>query len=342
MSKFLLLVFIAAFGFTEIYAQEKSEKKPKYDTAYIKDLSDRLSIRLYGVSKFSNFDIMDNDSDKTVAYAPNNNLNLGFGVSYKWFGLGLAFNFPFINNDNQKYGETQRVDVQTNIFTRSLAIDCYYQSYKGFYIENPEDYIQGWDPEMPYPQRPDIISRSIGGSCLYAFRHKKYSARAAYIQTDLQKKSAGSFLLGGFFSLFEVNGDSSFIPAEIVAECNPDLTFNDLKVRGIGVAGGYSHTFVMWKRLYFSLTVVPGVAIQSYDVIYPNDIEKKHGSFVAGRFAARAALVYNTERLYAGITAVDDNFSGNTGKEEQNSLSYQVGVIRFFYGMRFNVNKKKS
>jgi len=98
----------------------------------------------------------------------------------------------------------------------------------------------------------------------------------------------------------------------------------------------------MWKRLYFSFTITPGIAIQNYYVNYPNNLEEKKGSFVAGRFAARAALVYNTERLYAGITAIDDNFSGNTGKEEQNSLSYQVGVIRFFYGMRFNLIKKKS
>jgi hypothetical protein len=325
-----------------VQAQKSTVKSEKFDTLYIKDLSDRLSIRMYGVNKFSSFDIKDNDSDKTVSYAPNSNLNLGIGVYYKWFGLGVAFNIPFINDDNHKYGETQRLDVQTNIFTRALSIDFYYQKYQGFYVENPEDYIPDWDPELPQPQRSDIRSFNFGGSCLYAFRHKKFSNRAAFVQTDLQRKSAGSFLLGGFFSLFRVEGDSSFIPYQIINQCNPDLTFNNLQVYGTGVAGGYSHTFVMWKRLYFSLTLIPGIAIQSYNVKYPENIQEKHGSFVAGRFAARAALVYNTERLYAGITAIDDNFSGNTGKEQQNSLSYQIGVIRFFYGMRFNVNRKKS
>ena len=93
-----------------------------------------------------------------MSYSPNSNLNLGLQFNYKWFGLGLAFNFPFINNDNHKYGETTRFDFQTNIFTRSLAIDLYYQKYQGFYIENPEEYIPDWDPEFPYPQRPDIVS----------------------------------------------------------------------------------------------------------------------------------------------------------------------------------------
>jgi hypothetical protein len=342
MSKLICLAIIATFGLTTVNAQDKTEKQTKYDTAYIKDLSDRLSIRVYGVNKFSNFGIKDNDSALSVAYAPNSNLNFGIGFNYKWFGLGIAFNLPFINNDNDRYGETKRLDFQTNVFTRSLAIDFYVQSFQGFYVENPQDYIPGWDPESPYPQRPDILSTTLGGSCIYAFRHKKYSAKAAFIQTDLQRKSAGSFLLGGFFSLFRVEGDSAFIPNEIIDQCNPDLTFNNLRVSGIGVAGGYSHTFVMWKRLYLSVTLVPGLAIQSYNISYPANFDEKRGSFFAGRFAARAALVYNTERLYAGVTAINDSFSGNTGKEQQNSLSYQLGVIRFFYGMRFIVNKKKG
>ncbi len=324
------------------FAQTTEAKKLSYDTAFIKDLSKKLSIRIYAVNKFSNFGIKDNDSLKSVAYAPNSNMNLGIGVNYKWFGLGIAFNLPFINNDDYRYGETQRLDVQTNIFTRMLVIDFNLQYFKGFYVENPEDYIPGWDPELPYPQRPDITSTTLGGSCIYAFRHKKYSAKAAFVQTDLQRKSAGSFLLGGFFSLFRVEGDSAFIPNEIIDQCNPDLTFNNLRVSGIGVAGGYSHTFVLWKRLYLSMTLIPGVAVQYYDINYPENIDEKRGSFFAGRLAARAALVYNTERLYAGVTAINDNFSGNTGKEQQNSLSYQFGVIRFFYGMRFNVNKKKG
>lgn len=342
MHRILYFLIIFQFVIFGVLGQDRNNKKPKYDTVYIRDLSDRLSVRLYGVNKFSNFDIRDNDSLKSVSYAPNSNLNLGFALYYKWFGLGVAFDFPFINNDDDRYGETKRLDIQTNIYTRSLTIDFYYQKYQGFYVDNPEEYIPDWDPEMPYPQRPDINSFKLGGSCIYAFRHKKFSNRAAFVQTDLQRKSAGSFLLGGFFSLFRVEGDSSFIPYQIIDQCNPDLTFDDLQVNGIGVAGGYSHTFVMWKRLYFSLTLTPGIAIQSYGVKYPGDIPEKHGSFIAGRFLTKAALIYNTERLYAGVTAIDDNFSGNTGKEQQNSLSYQIGVVRFFYGMRFNINKKKG
>lgn len=323
-------------------AQNPKIHRHEIDTAYIKDLSDKLSFRLYGVNKISSFDIIDKDSNFSISYAPNSSLNLGLGVNYKWFGLGVAFNFPLINNDDDRYGETKKIDLLTNIFTRSLAIDFYMQLYKGFYVENPDSYITNWDYSLPFPSRSDIITASIGGSCIYAFKHRKYSHRAAFVQTDLQKKSAGSFLLGGYFSLFSVSGDSSFIPFEIHEKCSPDLCFNLASVSGVGVTGGYTHTFVMWKRLYLSLTLVPGLGYQNYEISYLSSSGTKQGSFIAGRLSARAALVYNSERSYAGITAIDDSFTGNTGRDHINSLGYRVGVIRFFYGRRFTVRKDKS
>lgn len=334
-NKFILILFLTLNTFFCI-SQVDSAQKFKIDTNYIKDLSHKLSIRILTVNKFSSFDIKDNDVDSMVAYSPNRNLNLGFGINYKWFGLWLAFKFPFLNDDDAKYGETKRIDAITSIFLRKLAIDFYLSAYKGFYIENPESYLPDWDDSMPYPQRSDITTTKIGGSCTYAFKHKKYSTKAAFIQTEQQKKSAGSFLLGGFFSYFRIEGDSSFVPYQLDEIYNPALLFNNVKVFGGGVTFGYAHTFVLWKKFYISFSLVPGVSIQEYQIAYEDEQETKTGSFIAGRFLARIGLGYNSEKSYAGLTASSDSYSGSTGNEQRNSLNYEVGVIRFFYGRRFN------
>ena len=335
MIRLLFLLFIFIFLIDLLYGQPAV--KENCDKAYIKDLSDELSVRLYGVNKFNKFRIYNNDSEHSLCYSPNSNLNLGVGVNYKWIGLGLAFNFPFVNNDDDIYGKTKRFDAQTNIFTRRLAIDVYLQYYQGFYIENPDSYQNDWTEGMPYPQRPDIVTATIGGSCIYAFNYKKYSAKAAFVQTELQKKSAGSFLLGGFFSLFGITGDSSLIPYELKEVYSPDLFFKHVSVTGIGVAFGYSHTFVMWKKLYLSLTLVPGIYVQNYSAQYEDDQEQETGTFISGRFLGRMALVYNSEKSYAGITAINDSFSGNTGEGQKNRLHIEVGVVRIFYGRRFSI-----
>ena len=343
MVKKIILVFIFLLNILCAIPQDDNDKKSNIDTAYIKDLSHKLSVRILSVNKFTSFDIKDNDVDSLVSYSPNRNLNLGFGVNYKWFGLWVAFKFPFINNDDEKYGETKRFDAITSIFLRKLAIDFYLSSYRGFYIENPESYLPDWDESMPYPQRSDITTTKIGGSCTYAFKYKKYSTKAAFIQTEQQKKSAGSFLLGGFFSHFRIEGDSSFVPYQLDHIYDPALLFNNVKVFGGGVTFGYAHTFVLWKKFYISFSLVPGVSIQGYQIAYEDGQETKKGSFVAGRFLARIGLGYNSEKSYAGLAASSDSYSGSTGNEQRNSLNYEVGVIRFFYGRRFNFpNFKKK
>lgn len=331
----LILVLKCLTGITQ-------DSTVKVDTNYISDLSDKLAIRFYGVDKFSRFTIRDNALQKEIRYTPNNRVNIGIGVNYKWFGLGLAFNFPFINNDDKVYGKTDRLDAQTNIFTRRLLIDLYLQYYKGFYIENPASYIPNWQSANGYPLRPDIVTTTLGGSCIYVFNHRKYSAKAAFVQTDLQKKSAGSFLLGGFFSILGVSGDSMLLPSQVKAEFNPVLEFENVTVSGLGISFGYSHTFVMWKKFYASFTLAPGISLQNYTIIYANSSNDRSGSLVSGRFLARGALVYNSKKSFGGLNVSNDSFSGNTGKDQRNSLNFDVGNIRFFYGRRFNAGKKKS
>jgi len=153
----------------------------------------------------------------------------------------------------------------------------------------------------------------------------------------LQKKSAGSFLLGGYFYYFNISGDSSFVPYELKDEYDPNLLFAGVGIGGVGISVGYTHTFVLWKKFYISFALIPGISWQGYDISYENDFDDKTGSFIAGRFLGRAALVYNSQKSFAGLTFNNDSYGGSTGKEQQSSINYEVGVVRLFYGRRFNI-----
>lgn len=331
---YLVLIF-AIMGYGVAFGQDDPDYS--YDTAYIRDVSEKLAVRVLGINKFTRFSIYDKDLDQEIRYSPNSNLNFGFGVNYRWFGIGVAFNLPFINNDDDLYGKTTRFDAQTNVSTQKFLIDIYLHQYKGFYIENPESYIDDWDASENYPQRPDVSTSAIGGSFIYILNNKKYSAKAAYVQNQFQKKGAGSLLLGGFISFNAIQGDSSLIPAELSSVFNPKLLFYKVQTNIYGLAAGYTYNFVMWKKLYLSLTLVPGLAIQKYKVNYDEADQKEEGTKLSGRFLARTALVYNTERSFFGITASSDNFAGNSGISDYNSLNFEVGVVRFFYGRRFSI-----
>lgn len=327
------MIFMFLAFSTVLHAQDESKA---YDTAYIQDLSDSLALRVYGINKFNGFTLRDNVISKEVQYSPNRNLNLGLGVNYKWFGLGVAVNLPFLNDDNEKYGNTRRFDAQTHIYTRKYLIDFYGHIYSGFYIANPQVYLPKWDAAMNFPQRQDIGVFSLGGSVLYIFKSEKYSARAAFVQTEIQKKSAGSFLLGGYVTYFGAVGDSTFIPFELRDTMNTALSFKQFGVFNYGISFGYSHTFILWKKFYLSFTVVPGFGISRHSIVYKAPIQNREGSVLSARFLARTAFGYNTVRSFGGIVASADSYSGNTGADENSQMNFEVGLFRFFYGRRFN------
>lgn len=341
MIKFHHILFLLLFVNPVCLISQVDQNDKAFDTLYIKDLSNKLAIRVYGINKFNRFRINDNNLGKTVNYNPNSSVNLGFAVNYKWFGLGLAFNFPFLNNDDDIYGKTQRFDIQLSIFPRKFLLDFYLQNYKGFYIENPQQYYTNWAPGNAYPHRSDIYTTSLGSSFTWIFNDQKYSAKAAFIQTDIQKKSAGSFLLGGYFNLLGIGGDSTLLPGLLRSQFDPELFFNGVSVASLGIAFGYSHTFVMWKKLNFSFTLAPGIASQNYQVTYPDSEENYSGTLISGRFLARLAIVYNSQKAFGGLIVSNDSFSGNTSKTQRNSISADVGVVRFFYGRRFQFKSKK-
>ncbi|MBN1340145.1 MAG: DUF4421 domain-containing protein [Bacteroidales bacterium] len=306
------------------------------NTTYVEDLSHRLSVRVYGINKYNRFSLYDKTGNSRIMYGPNERFNLGLGVNYRWFGIGLAFNLPLINNDDDIYGKTDRFDFQLNVFTRKLIIDTYLQYYKGFYIENPETLFDQWTDGMPYPQRPDIFTSALGTSFIYVFNHKKYSSRAAFVQTELQKKSAGSFVAGAYLSLFSAAGDSGYIPAHLSELFSGRLNISGATVSNLGISFGYAHTFVIWKKLYISLAFVPGISVQAYSVDRPGDSEPENSSGVALKSIGRLAIVRNADRSFFGISFNGDNFSmSRTGEDIQDQFTYSIGATRVFYGRRF-------
>lgn len=312
------------------------------NTDYVEDLSDKLAVRIYGINKYNRFSLYDITGNTSVMYNPNESTNLGVGVNYKWFGLGVAFNLHFMNDDDDIYGKTDRFDFQVNVFTRKYVVDSYLQYYKGYYIQNPEDIYNKWTAGMPYPQRPDIFTSTLGVSFMWVFNHKKYSSRAAFIQTELQKKSAGSFIGGAYISLFNTQGDSSYVPSVLEDQFSDRLKITGATVSNLGISFGYAHTFVIWKKLYLSLALVPGISVQSYSINREGNEAPEENSNIALKSVGRFAIVRNARKSFFGLSVNGDNVSLSRKKDDlQDQITYSVGAVRIFYGRRFSVSSEQ-
>ena len=113
MNRKVVLTFVIFFLYQLSFAQEEvgysgSGDEQPYDPEFVQLLEDSLVLRVFTIQKINSLLINEaNQGERQLVLKPNENTNLGFGFNYRWIGLNLAFNFPFVNNDDDLYGQFQ-------------------------------------------------------------------------------------------------------------------------------------------------------------------------------------------------------------------------------------------
>ncbi|MBI5218720.1 MAG: DUF4421 family protein [Bacteroidia bacterium] len=339
---FLLIISFYVSGQTEVRFFDSTRH---VFPDYIENYSDSLSVQLAASSKYNKFEISSNPADskvsKVMRFNPNKKASLGFGVNYKWFGLSLGVAFPFLNNDDFKYGHTDQFDLQANFYLRKFIIDGYLQTYKGYYINNPLDFDTAWfNNRTNFPSRSDIQTASAGLAFSYVKNHKKFSYKAPFSQTERQKKRAGSWIFGGFFSIYYLGADSNIVKFAAAGSFNDSCKIRYAIIISEGVSAGYAYTFIIKKRYYISLSFMPGLAYQTSHLWIEGMQTGIKKSGVNLKTQARFAMGYSGEKYYWGFSAVSDEFVMKNSTSSQ--LKYSLGNIKFFFGRWFNLKKSKS
>jgi len=314
--------------------------KENIDTNYIESYYNDLVVRTFTSTKYTTTGINDSKLEQNLVYHPNDRTNIGFGFNYRWIGLNLGFNLGFINNDNDTYGETKFWDLQTQFYLRKFVIDFYLQQYSGFYLENTGEVMENWPNDGSYYIRRDISTYIGGVNVQYIFNYRKFSYRAAYLQNERQKRSAGSWTLGGAAYISGSDGDSSFIPTNIKY---PDIfngqDFNRSRSFNLGFNGGYGHSFVIKSKFFFTISLVAGFALGASSIhIIDEEEDTQSGLTVDFTGTSRVAFGYNNRRLYIGFAFVNLFIRSNSPIEKMWHI-YDSGKIRFNIAYRFSLKK---
>ncbi|RYE24927.1 MAG: DUF4421 domain-containing protein [Sphingobacteriales bacterium] len=308
------------------------------DTNYIEDLSDMLALRLYGSNKFTGYKLGQFGNSERLVYRPNSNMNIGFGGTYKFLTINIGFPAPGINNDRDKFGKTKYLDLQSYVYLRKLTVDLYAQFYSGYYLAN-RDALTTYPGIDSYMHRPDIKTKTVGATVEYIFNDKKFSYRAAFLQNEWQKKSAGSFIAGGGFHYVNMQADSSVITATV---SDPNffngVGFNKTGFVNLTANAGYAHTFVIAKHFFIMGEVLAGVG-GNYTSLTDTKFDTPLQGFglnLSGTF--RLAAGYNSERYFVGLHCVD-YMTYNAAPIHDSWQAYEAGNLRFSIVKRFTVRK---
>ena len=313
---------------------------PKTRSKYYDDYSNMLGLFLYAKQKYTSLAIYDKNLNKSIEYTPNKQLNVGFGFNYKWVGIGIAFKLGFLNNDDELYGKTKRMDWQTNIYLNRAVFDFYLQHYKSFYVDNPTDVFSGWKGDNNPYVRPDIESISLGLSGMYVFNHDHFSYKAAFLQTAVQKKSAGSFLLGGSVFIQGLSADSSIFPSQSDFSYLPPITNHSAIYYGVLTA--YAYNFSIRDYYFISISLSASLSLGNTATMHEDGAV--HVAWVPTiHLQPRMAFGYNKPKWYAGISFVRDSyFEGSDIVDTSVDFSFNSGNFRLFLGRRFNWLSRKE
>jgi hypothetical protein len=326
--KTLLLGAFLVFVNTKAYSQR--------DSTYVVSYSKLLTGRIYLSQKFTSFKYRNTGENYTLVYRPNTNLNLGVGASYKWATLNIAYGFGFLNPDDEK-GKTQYLDLQFHGYGDKFALDFLAQFYKGFYLSPRGTSSTGNLPPDRYYIRPDLRINIVGGSYQYIFNHRRFSLRAPFLQTEWQKRSAGSFIAGVESYIGRVRSDSTITPTAINKSA-ASLNENKNNFFEFGVNAGYAYTLVIQKNFFLT-----GSASFSLDY-GTNTLSKQDGEARNWGFSTNALTRiiggYNSERWALSMIYINNGV--RLQKTSEREMILNTGNVRVSFVHRFVPGPKEK
>jgi hypothetical protein len=332
----LLLLTFPSTGI--IQAQDPQIDRDDQHTAksdeYFTNLNNQFILRLFSLYKANNVDLRKDDME--LRYRPNGTFNIGLGFNYKFLGLSLSYGIPASASSKEKYGNTQRLDLQISIFSKVFAADGLLQVYRGYYIQNPGDFVD-WK-ESSNPQLPDMQVVTLGINAYYLVNHKKFSYRAAFMGNQVQNKSAGSIAAGIFGTFDQVRTYNGFIPPPLQDSVTSNFDLKSFEALTVGLSVGYMYTFVLGRGFFIALAAVPGLGYRQYKLVRING-ESKSSDRAAFHMLGRISAGYNHNRYFVQFKTL---FNIRNYQYDSYEISLSTEQLRLTIGMRFQTKASKK
>ena len=260
-----------------------------HDSTYYEMFPDKLTLRLYVGQKITGFTIPSSGNAEDVQYRANHKVNTGIGVTWHNYSLSAFYGFSFLNKDNKIRGKTKGLDLQFHLYPHKWAVDVLVVMPKGMYL-HPKGYAAA--NSSSYYYRPDVKEKLLGVSAYKVPNKEKFSYRAAIVQNEWQKKSAGSVLYGGeaYFGILE--GDSALVPKAIQSGF-PQAGITKMKYITIAPGIGYAYTAVLGNHFFIMGSLVGNLDVNITTEETAVAMNKKTSFSPSGVY--KAAIGYNSD-----------------------------------------------
>jgi hypothetical protein len=291
--------------------------KTPYDTNYVVRPEGRLTLKARLNQSGDDFHVKgEKDGVSSKAdLSTSRKTTVSIGASYRGLSASLAINPAKMKGAYDDY------EFGLSYYSSRLSIDASYHRAttlsgdieRGNIIESLES--------------GDVKLKVANLAGYYVFNHRRFSFPAAFTQSYIQRRSAGSWLAG-----ISYQGGSIECHDELKVR-KPSAPDVKIKVGHLGIGGGYGYNWVPGKKwlLHFSMLPTAVIYNRNYMTVNGERREAKHMRFNM-IFNERIAIVHHfSPRYFAGTSLVMNN---SVFDDEVVIVNQNKWRARAFFGLR--------
>ena len=231
-------------------------------------------------------------------------------VAVSYLGISLSASL----NPAKLMGKYRDYELNFNSYGKRFGFDVIYQDAKNFTGWHDHDGME----RINLPA--DMLKvKTLNVNAFYVFNSSRFSYPAAFSQSYIQRRSAGSFLLAA-------SGQGQHASLDWKQEMQ-------LKVTNIGIGAGYGYNYVPRQGWLFHISALPTFIVYSKtSMTFGDNRVPLHYHFPEAIITGRGAAVYQWRNKFAGLSMVF-NFT-NVGNEESLAVHNIKWRVRTFFGLR--------
>ena len=285
-------------------------RKGDVDTAYITRPATKWTVRArmnVSGAKIESEGI-DNGQHFKAEMEANRKATLSLGVSYLGLSLSAAL------NPAKMLGKYHDYELNFNSYGRRFGFDIIYQdakNYTGWHDHDGMERVELTDGQLSV--------KTLNLNAFYVFNSRRFSYPAAFSQSYIQRRSAGSFLLA-----------MSGMGQRATLEWDQEMK---LKMTNIGIGAGYGYNYVPGQGWLLHISALPTFIVYSNTSMTLGDTRVPLSyHFPEAIITGRGAVVYQWGNKFLGMSMVF-NFT-NIGYEESLAIHNIKWRVRTFFGLR--------
>ncbi len=307
VKEFAFLLFTLASVYSSSAQQESSigalnrATISDVDSIFVRKFDKPNDIRLiYGTQGSSLVYGSKNETNPAIPTSLFNNVNdfVGIGLTYKILDADITFSLPKTRLLEEDRENLDQFRFSLSYTGRKFAIRGLISDTKGMISVDPMDRFQS---------NADVHQYRISAQLTYIFNHQKYSYCAAMFQNELQRKTAGSFLLRLEPFYRGLGAGSGLVPPtyDKAATYGDQVGLKYLKAPGFLAMPGYGVTITPFGERFFISPMIFGGTGLAFN-FYEGDLGEF--TYTNVEWAAMAALNigYNGDRTYLNLNITGD------------------------------------